>query len=419
MRAAVAVPLLLCLVLPAHAQAAGSAIQLQMLGAAEYQREKAAMGVVLLSVNWNPRTKCSGFDSARLQSLSFDQVPTVRDDAVPGDLVIDDSQPGTADYAFLAPPGAYALSGYDVHVVKSARDSGGFRAPRSRLLKDGFASDGGFDVRAGEIVYIGEFSIDCRRQPVPWRSFPDGPAEFQEYLARIKARFPTLETGKAQFRPMSTKQFGPAYVPGSVLKGAAARSMAELLQQAEGGDPDSQYRLGLAYDLGGNVPRDLAEAMKWYNLAAGAGNADAQNSVGSALQAEKRYVEAFAWYEKAATQGHALSTNALAALYDAGLGVTQDRRKARELWSAAAGLGSAEAMWNLARLYATAALGERDLIAACAWNLRAGAYAKPAERALLARTEQTAAFLQKNMHAAEAAACRSAARELEATLKRN
>jgi hypothetical protein len=403
----------------AHAQTAGSAIQLQMLGVGEYLQRRRAMGVVLLSVNWAQRANCSGFENAQLRGLVFDQVPTARGDDEPGDLVMDEPQAGIADYAFLAPPGAYALSGFDIKVVKSARDSGGFRAMRSRLLKDGFAVDGGFDVRAGEIVFIGEFSVECRRQPVPWRSYPDGPAEFQEYLARIKERFPALETGKAQFRPMMTRQFGAFYVPATVLKNSASRSIPELLQQASGGDPDSQYLLGMAYDVGNDVPRDIDEAIKWYLRAAQAGNLEAQYSVGSALQAEKRYAEARDWYEKAAAQGDPRGIAGVAALYDAGQGITQDHRKAYGLWTRAAEMGWAEAMWHLARVQAGGGLGERDFVAACAWNLRARGYAKPSERSLIARTEQTAALLEKNLHAGEVAACRTLAAQWVPNVRRD
>jgi hypothetical protein len=409
--------ILLCLTLLSHAPGTGAALPLQMMGVQEYLQQKDAMGLVLLSVNWNPRMNCSGFESAQLLGLSFDQVPTARGDHEPGDLVLDEFQAGTADYAFLALPGAYALSGFDIKVVKSARDSGGFRAVRSRLLKDGFAVDGGFDVRAGEIVYIGEFSVECRRQPVPWRSFPEGPAEFQAYLGRIKAQFPALDLGKAQFRPMATKQFGAFYAPASVLKDAAASSIAELVQRAKGGNAESQFWLAMAYDVGSDVPRDVAEALTWYRRAAAAGHAEAQNSLGSALQAEQHYGEALAWYEKAAAQDHVRGINGLAGLYDAGLGVAQDRNKAFQLWIRAADLGSAEAMWHLANLYRVGALGEADLLAACAWNMRAHGYAKPIERGLLARTGQTAAYLEKNLHAGELAACRTLAAKWVPTVR--
>jgi tetratricopeptide (TPR) repeat protein len=407
----------LCVALPSYAQRLDVAVPLGTMGPDMYRQLKGAMGVVLLSVNWNPKA-CPGFESAQLLGLSFDQVPTARGDEAPGDLVIDEPQAGIADYAFLAPPGAYALSGFDIKVVKSARGSGGFRAVRSRLLKDGFAVDGGFDVRVGEIVYIGDFSVECRRQPVPWRTYPDGPAEFQEYLGRIKSRFPALDTGRAQFRPMATKQFGPFYAPATVLKDAATRSIPELIRRAKGGDPDSQYRLGLAYDVGNDVPRDLAEAITWYRRAADAGNLEAQNNVGSALQAEKRYTEALAWYEKAAAQGHPRGISSLAALYNAGLGVKQDRAKAFELWARAAELGWAEAMWHLSNLYRVGALGERDLTTACAWNFRARGYARPLERGLMARADQATAYYEKTLHAGELAACRTLAGQWKPTVRR-
>lgn len=316
---------------------------------------------------------------------------------------------GTVDYAFLAPPGAYSLSGFNIKVAKSARDSGGFRAPRSRLLKDGFATDGGFDVRAGEIVYVGDFSVECRKQPVPWRSFPEGPAEFQATLARIKLRFPALETGKARFRPMATKLFGASYAPATVLKDAGSRSIAELMQRASAGDAKSQYWMGVAYDVGNDAPRDIDAAMTWYRRAAEAGNPEAQHSLGSALQAEKRYAEGFAWYEKAAAQEHARSISGLAALHDAGLGVKRDRGEAFQLWSRAAELGWAEAMWSIANLYRVGALGERDLITACAWTHRARGYALPLERVLAARADQAIAYFEQALHLGELASCRKLA----------
>lgn len=84
----------LCLSLPSHGQRLDMAVPLQMIGADSYQQLKGAMGVVLLSVNWNPRTNCGGFESAQLLGLSFDQVPNVRRDDDPGDLSLDEPQGG-------------------------------------------------------------------------------------------------------------------------------------------------------------------------------------------------------------------------------------------------------------------------------------------------------------------------------------
>jgi hypothetical protein len=106
-----------------------------------------------------------------------------------------------------------------------------------------------------------------------------------------------------------------------------------VLAKAEAGDPLSQFRLGSAYDTGRGAPRDGKQAMRWYLAAAEQGYAEAQNSVGSGLQSEKRFAEALPWYERAAAQNHALATNNLAYLYDLGLGVVQDRQKAFTLYS--------------------------------------------------------------------------------------
>lgn len=155
-----------------------------------------------------------------------------------------------------------------------------------------------------------------------------------------------------------------------------------LIVKAEAGDIEAQFRVGAAYDYGKGAPRDSAEAMKWYRKAADQGNAEAQNSVGSGLQAEKRYEEARVWYEKASAQGHALATNNLAYLHDLGLGVKQDRQKGFELYSRAADLGWAEAMWNIANMYGASQLGEKDMVNACVWAKRAQKFAGPYERQL-------------------------------------
>ena len=45
---------------------------------------------------------------------------------------------------------------------------------------------------------------------------------------------------------------------------------------AEQNEPAAQYSLGLMYDQGTGVPRNLSEANRWYNLAAKNGDPDAK-----------------------------------------------------------------------------------------------------------------------------------------------
>ena len=183
-------------------------------------------------------------------------------------------------------------------------------------------------------------------------------------------------------------------------------SIEEVKQKADAGDRQAQFRLGSAYDSGTGVPRDGAEAMKWYLRAAEAGYAEAQNSVGSGLQAEKRYEEARIWYERAAAQGHALAINNLAYLHDLGLGVKQDRQKGFDLYNRAADLGWAEAMWNLANMYGAGQLGEKDLDMACVWTFRAVRFVNPKDRQRFAPAFRAAGFFERQLPAERLSACK-------------
>jgi uncharacterized protein len=188
---------------------------------------------------------------------------------------------------------------------------------------------------------------------------------------------------------------------------APVATIEELTRKAEAGDPQAQFRLGSAYEAGQDVQRDVGEAEKWYLRAAGAGYAEAQNSVGSMLQARGQHAEAFPWYEKASNQGHALATNNLAYLYDLGRGVPQDRRKGFELYSRVADLGWAEAMWNLANMYgAGQVFGFPDMVAACTWTVRAQRYADPKHQALQAQFRRVMPQLQRMLTADQLATCK-------------
>lgn len=178
-----------------------------------------------------------------------------------------------------------------------------------------------------------------------------------------------------------------------------------LIVKAEAGDADAQFRVGGAYDTGKGAPHDEGEAMKWYRMAAERGNAEAQNSVGSLLQANRRYDEARPWYEKASAQGHASATNNLAYLYDLGLGVTQDRRKGFELYSRAADLGWAEAMWNISNMYGAGELGEKDMVSACIWAMRALNFSTPQQRGLQSMLGRVIPQLERLLSPEQMASC--------------
>ena len=182
-----------------------------------------------------------------------------------------------------------------------------------------------------------------------------------------------------------------------------------LTAKAKTGDANAQYRLGVAYDYGRGVPQDAKAAMKWYRTAADQGHAQAQNSVGSLLQADKKYAQALPWYQKAAAQGNANATNNLAYFYDNGLAVAEDPGKAFTLYSKAADMGWAEAMWNLSGVYGGGRLGKPDLVMACVWNSRAAKHATPKQKHITAATAKRTSQMQPLLSAAQRADCKQRA----------
>ena len=189
-------------------------------------------------------------------------------------------------------------------------------------------------------------------------------------------------------------------IPAAAGDGLSAE-MRNLRASAEAGNAAAQFRLATAYDWGQGAPRGGAQAKRWYSAAAEQGMAEAQNSLGSALQAEKRYEEARSWYEKAASQRSPPALNNLAYLYDVGLGVAQDRAMAFGLYSQSADLGWAEAMWNLSVMYGAGQVdGAPDLAQACAWTLRARNNARGNAK-ILANADRAINFLRTKLSGAQ------------------
>ena len=73
-----------------------------------------------------------------------------------------------------------------------------------------------------------------------------------------------------------------------------------LLTLAKQGDVEAQYRLGLLYDDGYEVPQDYKEAVKWWKLAAEQGLEIAQYNLGGMYYQgkglPKDYVSAHMWF---------------------------------------------------------------------------------------------------------------------------
>ena len=164
-----------------------------------------------------------------------------------------------------------------------------------------------------------------------------------------------------------------------------------LIQAADGGDNEAQFKLGTFYEKGEVIDKDLKEAVKWYRKAADQnninalfqlgecyyrargvgrdfkrafdlyleaaleGHAKAQCSLGRCFDngngVEHNWENAFIWYKKAAKKGIIEAIYHLAKLYNYGWGVDQNEQKAIELYRQAAESGYAPAQFDLAEIY--------------------------------------------------------------------
>ena len=99
-------------------------------------------------------------------------------------------------------------------------------------------------------------------------------------------------------------------------------------QAADQGHAAEQYHLGTIYRRGLGVPRNDAEAVRWYRKAAEQGHVKAQLWLGAMYGwgqgVEQDFTEAARWYRMAAERGDAIAQHNLGALYRKGQGVPQN-----------------------------------------------------------------------------------------------
>lgn len=134
-----------------------------------------------------------------------------------------------------------------------------------------------------------------------------------------------------------------------------AAAMARIRGLAEGGDMAAQFQAGIVYRTGRGVPRDDAEAARWYLLAARQGHPGAQFNLGlmylSGEGVAKSDTEAAQWMRKAAEQGHAAAQFNLGAFYTRGQGVDKSASDAEHWTRKAAEQGLAAAQVALGDMY--------------------------------------------------------------------
>ena len=183
-----------------------------------YEKNKNTMGVVLVAVNWGRQWQCGKYENAQLERLRFERFPDngeIKDEfsflelKSPSRIFVD---PIYRNLGFIVKPGQYAFTDFSVKVAKSVRDVGYINAKKEDLIKDNLPPEGGtFNISAGEVIYIGHFFLDCYYEPIPWRYYPNGRDNFNEYVTEFRKQYKYLADKEIIFRLFKTKHFGIEY----------------------------------------------------------------------------------------------------------------------------------------------------------------------------------------------------------------
>jgi TPR repeat protein len=125
----------------------------------------------------------------------------------------------------------------------------------------------------------------------------------------------------------------------------------------ETGDPEAQFRLGVAYFRGDGVEQDQAKGVELINQAAGAGYAEAMAGMGYLYMAgegvDKDETKALMWLRKAAAAGSLKAKGNLGVLLRTGKNIQLSNDESLRMLHEAADGGVIEAKSYLGRLYYT------------------------------------------------------------------
>lgn len=200
----------LCLVAPP--------VHAEKLKSRSYKKNKATMGVVLMDANWGRRWGCAGYDNAQLTALQFELIgndEVSADDKYASIVVKPKSRlfvnPVFLNYGFLVRPGEYGLTGISIKVARTRSDVFRLVADREKLVSDGVYHGGTFHVDAGEVVYIGNFGLDCLESPILWRYYTEGAENFAGHVEEYKRKYKFLKDSDVVYRLFDTENFGYEY----------------------------------------------------------------------------------------------------------------------------------------------------------------------------------------------------------------
>lgn len=173
---------------------------------------------------------------------------------------------------------------------------------------------------------------------------------------------------------------GLKYVTADEVEYNAPEGVKWFLRAAEQKHANAQFNLGMSYANGLGVVQDMEQANKWFRLSAEQGNADAQFNLGFSHATgdgtKKNQAEAVKWYRMAAEQDHLDAQYFLGRSYLRGEGIAEDLVEAIVWYRKAAEEGLPDAQFDLGMCYTLGTGVPKDQVEAVKW------YRKAAEQGL-------------------------------------
>ncbi len=163
---------------------------------------------------------------------------------------------------------------------------------------------------------------------------------------------------------LQVSAIGQTVGPGLAAEKLSGDMMA-LSNKALAGDTQAQLQLGIAFQFGQGMDKNLEEAMHWYHVAADRADPVAQTNLGylyeTGAAGSGNEGEAAKWYLRAAVSGFVRAQFNLGVLYLRGAGVERSADEAAHWIGEAADAGCPKAVAAMGYLYANGLGVPRDV----------------------------------------------------------
>ena len=236
--------------------------------------------------------------------------------------------------------------------------------------------------------------------------------EYGNYRGYAEFKMAHYDSARRIWEALDQRNFGEAafnlgilYEDGLGVGRDIDRAMAYYRRGALLGSPKAMFRAGVMHWLGApGVVVDRGEGRRYLSMAAAAGDSEAQRYLAAEstgadandplLRADRalaagRAEESVAILSAAASSGHVRAQTRLAWNYEAGRGIGRDLALAAQWFASAAQAGDGEAMYALAVMHGTGAGRDKDPTLAERWLQRSAAAGYPAAVAELKRRQAT------------------------------